>query len=871
MADFINEDLVVDVDAWDAVDDDAANDVTTDDSDHGAASDTREQYWDTDSGRSDEITWGSPPIDPHVSARAGAPYEDEDFGWRPRSSGWPRNSVRGAHLYPAHASSLDVREDENPWAESATQTPEPSAIEEGLDPEDTLINTAQTVTTPAPSEGVNGSRNRLPADNLDVFAYVLGCLVPRISETPVDGYFRPGEPGHDALMSIKSVLHSCRLWRYTTLQLKATVWGPLVAAARDETSWQAALEKAGDANIRIVYCTGVPHELCDAELHRASAVYAGRDLDWRNFGPLLVNADLKNLEVLYLCPNRRLMPKSGLRMYGPLDAPAMRICVTATPFLLRTPKLRYLGLQHQSRTQVLSVLSGVRDIPLVWLAIDRPRESGVIDASEIVQAITTEQLRFLRIAASTRQFPILDTSVEPTPCPSLEVADVSGPSWLAAPRLDIAQVFGAHPGEVLSMLSRAMNVRVLRTKWRNPWSRDFTPALEVPFDASSPVKLLRLEKLEVAGIMTRETQQFLAGLSAPNLAEMLMFCEMPPPPVHNVLVSSREALHAELQSLDNALSTRDDLAHLLINTRNNLRAAGHDGVAQVMTRTPNFPQAWTPAEWPNVAELRAMTRDSLDGLAAAIEAPAARHNGYLLREVVRAAMLATALSADDVAVMKLKSNRDAAEFVLSYRDGARTMTFAMAGSRASQWGTSWETMGDSILYALARMLFGLSVAQTAELHVVGEPFAHLWPPNGPDVDALLESLREYAMVHTLRVDYGYTYMSANSCQFLRVIRDATVLPSLRSVVVRCAPKWLDRGRTSQVDARVTAIMGALKEVLESRMARAGPLMTLELEGACCIPAVDVKTLKGWVTSVILSTVCIRAEDGQWCPVCSEAK
>ncbi|VDC00360.1 unnamed protein product [Peniophora sp. CBMAI 1063] len=896
MADLNNVDLAID--DWEA-DADAASDIATDDSDHGAAAEAGYQYWDTDSARSDRLTWGSPPIDPDVSARAGAPYEDEDFGWRPRYSGWLGNLVHSAHLYLAHGRSPEVKEDENPWdpweeyadgenatqvpessateqdlepedTSYATQMPEPSATEQELEPKDTLIDTAQTIASPAPSEGVNGSGNRLPADNLDVFAYILGWLVPRISETPVDGYFRPGGPGHDALMSIKSVTHSCRLWRNTTMQLKATVWGPLVAAARDETSWQSALEKAGEANIRVVYCTGVPHELCDAELHRASAVYAGRDLEWRNFGPLLTDADLKNLEVLYLCPNRRLMPKSSLRMYGPLEAPALRICVTATPFLLRAPKLRYLGLQHQSRTQVLTVLSGLKDIPLFWLAIDRPREPGVIDASEIVRAVTTEHLRFLRIGASTRQFAILDTSVEPTSCPSLEIADVCGPSWLAAPRLDIAQVFGAHPGEVLSMLSRARNVRVLRTKWRNPWSPEFTPALDVPFDGLSPLALPRLEKLEIVGIMARETQQFLAGLSAPNLAEMQMFCDMPPQPVHQVLVTSRGALHAELQSIDNALSGRDDLAQLLISTRNNLRAAGQDGVAQIMTRTPNFPQAWTPAEWPNVAELRAMTRDFLDSLAVAIESPPAPHNGHLLREVVQAAMLAAALSADDAAVMKIKSNRDAAEFLVSYRDGACTMTFAMVGSRTNQWATSWETRGDSMLYGVARMLFGLSVAQTRELHVVGEPFASLWPPNGPDVDALLQSLREYAMVHTLCVDYAYSYMTANPCQFLRVIRDATVLPSLRSAVVRCAPKWSDRTRIPQVDARVAAVMTALKEVLESRMAEGGPLMALELEGACCIPAADVKTLKGLVNSVILSTVCIRAENRQLCSVCNEA-
>ncbi|VDC03134.1 unnamed protein product [Peniophora sp. CBMAI 1063] len=313
-------------------------------------------FWESDSEDSsnERAVWGPTPF---IHGRGRTPYaeEDYDFGWKASlPAPWYRRGFRGGSVsFPAGASD---------WAPPDT----PTQVE----------NVADIQSDIAEDGRLDGSANRLPATSLDIFTYVLSEIVPRPSELPLQAFFQPGGRGAEAVATLTSIMSTCSLWHDTTASMSAVVWGPLVSAVQDEDGWHIAMGRAGDAKVRLVYRWGVPRELVDAEIERASAIYAGRDCEWRHFGRILSNKNLSAVEVLYLRPNARRMPQTALRIYGPLDMLSLRIYVSTSPIIVNAPLLQYLGLLYHTLEQITSILLNLKKVTLSWLFINKPREGG---------------------------------------------------------------------------------------------------------------------------------------------------------------------------------------------------------------------------------------------------------------------------------------------------------------------------------------------------------------------------------------------------------------------------------------------------------------------------------------------------------------
>ncbi|VDB90184.1 unnamed protein product [Peniophora sp. CBMAI 1063] len=821
-------------------------------------------FWESDSESSthESTSWGPTAF---VTGRGPAPYrEDEyDFGWKAtRPPPWRVRRLS----YPAVGFGADSFGDhpDGPWAAEEEADPNPQDDEASAgswNPEDH-----------------DGSNNELPAASLDVFTYVLGHVVPAAGELPLDTFFERGGRGAESIASLTSMMHTCRLWRDTTLSLSALVWGPLVSEARDEAGFLIAMERARDAKVRLVYRSGIPRSLLDAQLERASAVYAGRDFQWRHFGIVLAKNDLRHLEVLYLRPNTSRMPNTALRIYGPLDMQSLRIYVSACPIIVKAPHLQYLGLLFHTLDQITTVLENLALAPLQWLWIDKPRETRKIDLTALVRMTASQNLKFLRITGNDTMATSLDATQDVHVCDSLEILDVSGPIWVSSLSLDIAKFFNVYAADLRRILSHNSSVSVLSIRWHSEATLHVPPPFPWADDLEGRVMLERLRDMRFAGVISRETVVFLDGIHAPNLTDLQVFCDMPPPPRHDVLAAVHDDLRDSLHDAQVNATPPASLSQALRTALSTLQRDGHKALARSVLETPGFPHAWATDDEPFTAgELQAAAVSILLGLEQAMEAPPAVHNGHLLRDVASAALRAAEAVHEEHAVLSLVRSRDSIDFEATTRDGACTLRFSMATTRTNEWAR-WDVRekGDSMLYGVARMLHGLQTIRPRALNVRGDPFPCMFGEvfgSTPDRHALHDALREYGEVTQLRLEYGYREY-VRRYDFLLALHDATVLPSLEHLIVRCVEEWplpefeLSRKQYfNERDKEVDETLDALWEMLSSRANAGGGIKKLELVGRCCIAEAHASRLKSACNSLVISTDCLRRAEPYECTVC----
>lgn len=708
-------------------------------------------------------------------------------------------------------------------------------------------------------------------DNLDVFAEIVKLIVPPISEVPLHRYYEPGGAGAVAKDSITSMMQTCQLWNGSLADMHAIVWGSLVPAAYDKDSWRAAMQRAGNANVRLVYRWGIPDELVDAVLGRATAIYAGNDHPWRYLGRVLRNRSLPALEVLYLRPDTRGMPRTALRMYGPVRAPLLRICVTSSPLILDAPNLLYLGVMHHTKAQLFTVLQQVP--PLRWLSIQSPRERSLIDLTALIGTTSTDRLKFLRISSHATACTPLDTALPPLSCPALEDLDVSGPTWLRAPCLRDACVRNVHAEELLRMLELAQSVETVRARWREVWDSDTPLMAEKRLGPAQPLLLDALTHLDLAGSMSRSTLTFLESISAPHLSGMRLFCDMPPAPDHDALRAVRDDVSMQLAAAQqNGFIDVGDLSGSLSDARTTLLEAGYGSIAHRLATKVGFPNLWNGQAGPSAMDMAATATELVDELQLAFHSDPQPHGGVLLHAVTEAALRAFAVEGNGIGTLNISCGMQELVFeALVGRSGCRLL-FLMASTPTNEWGR-WYTRstGDSVISGAARMLHGLRPLRPRRLNVQGGPYgAHTL---ASEAQTLGEVLQHYAQVEDTHLDCSDS--GWQGFPLLSSLSDITVLPGLKKLVLRCASEksagWEDRERLqyhiNRVDERTGTILAVALRSLAARFERGGELVILELEGGCCLEEGVGRQLQGMAHTLTVSTVCIRPGGRAHCNIC----
>ncbi|VDB99531.1 unnamed protein product [Peniophora sp. CBMAI 1063] len=353
---------------------------------------------------------------------------------------------------------------------------------------------------------------------------------------------------------------------------------------------------------------------------------------------------------------------------------------------------------------------------------------------------------------------------------------------------------------------------------------------------------------------------------------------MPPPPRHKLLADIHDLIRLELENAQFNGST-GALVEVLKSGQSDLRRHGHRATAQSMLRTEGFPHAWAPEEQLlTLADLQATTNSILQDLRGVMLAPPALHNGYLLCDVAAAAIQCAGVANDESGELAVTRSRRSVDFSVAMRGGTCKLKFSMATTPSNEW-TRWDTRegGDSLLFGVARMLYGLRPVRPCMMKVRGDLFPRMFAlPGGsrPDEDYLREILREYTKVSQLRLDYGnIDYVRRHN--FLLAMRDASVMPNVKHLVIKCVDDWpilefveSRKRHIRERDREVDDVLTAVWETMHTRADGGGVLDVLELEGRCCIPEDHARGLQTLVGRVMVTARCIRSDSASDCDICS---
>ncbi|KZV70917.1 hypothetical protein PENSPDRAFT_664728 [Peniophora sp. CONT] len=827
--------------------------------------------WISDSGSVSSFGgWGRDST-PQISGRGEDPYEDDDLGWKSvqRRRGWDHSGYGSG--YPSNwvtAQGAPVEDPALPTASAAVNSLRKPSYSE---PHCSRWANASVARPPHPS-------NKLPAGQIFLFAEVLADVVPPIELIPVGSFWKSNGIGARALEDITNIQKTCQLWNITAKAL-GTIWGAFVPAARSELELAVALERTRGANLRLSYRADIPKAVTDALLPRATAVYAGRESPWRNFGRILQRR-LPLLEVLILHPSTRSMPRTPLRLFvGALDAPLMRICEIWGPMLLIAPRLERLGLRFCTPAQLALILSGIADVPLVRLVLERirvERRDERMDLTDIMRSVRRDRLRFVRIVGSVVLSAGLNVDGPRLSFPVLTTLDVGGPMWMTAPNVTVAKIFNATADEALCMLDGLTRVETLHLRGRSEWDLAAHPMVDAAHHVVLPVALQHAKKLLLAGIMSEDTVTLLRGIRTPGLEYLTVYCNMPAAPRHDVLGTARTMVANALDAAQ-ADTNSGALNEAILAADSMLRRGGHRAMSLRLSRIVGFPSVSiidsSDTTWMSLESAARLTLEALDE---ASQQPPAVHNGFLLRRVVSAALIAGGVMdpLQDEAEIQIARGRGSVHFWAVVRGSACTLEFVMPYSTTNEWPTSdWRERlpPESTTFGFARMLFGLAGLKPLTMQIDGDPLGPL-PGGFGDADErmLREVLRSYDRMVVLRLDYSRLDYNDAGFHFLSALSDPTTMPGLKGMHVVCAPP-LANPIGEYIGAHYMApeyngpvdVLSAVVNALTARCDGGEMLSTLELEGSFCLAEDDAEAALNVVENFQYDAVkCIRPGGGE---------
>ncbi|KZV60209.1 hypothetical protein PENSPDRAFT_671824 [Peniophora sp. CONT] len=615
----------------------------------------------------------------------------------------------------------------------------------------------------------------------DIWMY----LAPPLDFVPLKGTWSHGR-GKTAIDSIVNLMCTAS-WVRDSAMTHRRLWGAVTPAAHTQKAWVTVTSRTASAPLRIAYRDKIPTELLNEQLPRAAAVYAGDECSWKDFEFILGDAaHLAELELLFLRPNRRHMPAGILASpTRALTVPKMRVCETNIPLrLVAANRLKRLGCFYHTASQLVDMVTARP--ALERLDIGSIRGDDAVDLTALISAVSPDNLEFLRFRAGPSRTTSMQRTVSRVQTPCLQVLDVGGPCWIAAPLASFARIYNAHAEEVLDMLRGMPVVERLHLRWRLPedsliWVGD-------------RVSLPQLRQLFLDGALSAETETFLRGLYAPKLQIMQMFGDMRAAP--NLAVVP--ALRAEILE---ALADNGDLENLrstLQETQEHLSDAGHDALADRVNSVlvPPLTSGWGAhevvedvEEGAALQELRDIATAVADDLALMEDAQSPPHAGVLLSAVVSAALAALSPDAGlEMSTNDLHIFEDAKglQFQVYWHQNTFCLRFTMIPA------------GDHVTLGNARTL---------------------QPTDSPAFGLAL--LRTYTWVDTLHIDFSHDFTGR---QLIGLLSDHTVLPGLRFLKVT-APKYLARYETA---------WDALGDTVTARHSAGHRLAELVLAGTLCV-------------------------------------
>ncbi|KZV66203.1 hypothetical protein PENSPDRAFT_667847 [Peniophora sp. CONT] len=677
---------------------------------------------------------------------AQTPYIDTHLGLSGMTNEWS-----GSHLYGWEARTREK------GAHLYTTLEEKLAIPEVdvLRPTDEAMNAERTPV------------NLLPDDTLRL---VFDLLFPPADIVPVAGFYDKDNLGRLFLDTVLSALNVSRRWYHAIMDFRA-LWAAYVPAAKHDEIWHILMARAGNAHVRLSYCAGITPQLVNEQLHRASAIYVTDDHPWYLFSPVLAGKVLSNLELLVVKPHERYMPRTRLPSHSgePLSLPRLRVMETSTPFAVTAPTLEEVGLSYHTGEQLATILQpGLRPTRLV---INRPREVGPMDWTELVKRIDYSQLCMLRIRGLDAQSGRLNLSAERLELPCLNSLDATGPVSVKARGVYFVKVFNVLVMEMLFILEEMPTVALLYVRW-SPSEVSFVGYPE-------PLHFTQLTHLSIAGDLSRDTLAFLVSIRAPALEELQVFSRMNPPPDHSVLRPVKDSVQNTLILQG---ENREALVARLQHSNRELRRGHYDHVCEALRHI--LYEAWIE---PTLQEVRQAAQNLVSAITAAEDEAPISHGGVLLAEIAQAAMAVVVSNeyafTGDTEQLKMEGvwgSNDKIDFEVKMRDRECLLRFSLRPS-VNGWGIR-DDLGDSLTYRVARMLFGLQVLRPRLLRITGEPLQNLSEVEGQeDVNMLREVLASYESVKEIHWDLEREWYAPRTLS--KVLADPNVLPELQRMTV----------------------------------------------------------------------------------------
>ncbi|VDC00037.1 unnamed protein product [Peniophora sp. CBMAI 1063] len=730
---------------------------------------------------------------------------------------------------------------------------------------------------------LNG-HNRLLAGQFFLFADVLERVIPPPNVLAVGSFWRPNNDGGEALRAVAHILCTCQLW-HDTLMGMGYIWGALVPSAHNERTLSLLLQRARGANLRLAYTKGIPKATTDSLLDRATAVYAGPDCPWRNFARVLTRR-LPLLEVLILRPDTkglRFVPQKSFD--GVLDAPLMYICELSCPVpLLKAPNLRRLAIRFCTVAQIEHTLSGLAEVSLVRLVLENLQDMQRMDLTELLRNVRRDRLSFLRIGASYDQVTGMDASGERLAFPALSTLDIPGPAWLSGPNVRFAKMFNVDVEEAVCILAGLPNVEKLHIRGRAEYDLHRRPALHASPHVDLPLTLARAHTIHLAGVMSEETCTLLQSITTKGLRYLEMFCDMPAAPVHQVLDDVREQIRQSVAATS-ATTASAALCTALLDAQRALRAVGHHIIARRLNDIDGFPVrqwGWGVTEgltempsWPLV---ESAARQAIEELTRAYELPPARHNGFLLTRVARAALESMGIEDIDAVETDLDIGPGGRGIRCLARVGQSGLAFIMADGESNEWpqAHAHDERHDSAIFGLARMLSGLMFLKPVHIRVRDDNFRALgWGFGDEDKHALRQVLRQYDTVSCMIFDYSW--LSSSRFDLLNILADPTTLPGLQRLIIICAAPF-SRPVGEYINGRYIGpsqeepqkIVAAALEMLNSRAVTDEALECLEIRGGFCMSEDLVSEGHSLAGRLVLEHVqCVRPGGAEFCAVCQK--
>ncbi|VDC00061.1 unnamed protein product [Peniophora sp. CBMAI 1063] len=735
-----------------------------------------------------------------------------------------------------------------------------------------------TVSAPALPSPQDLASQPIRRVNIDLLREIFSWLLPADDAAPRKGFYDEDGEGYKCLTDVIHLTKGDR-WFYHVAMDYCALWGALLTAGLTDEIFAILLHRAGTSmRLRLSFCPDVDVSTLRDLVSRADCIYATDRIPWTSLNEYFTQTTLPNLKVLYLRPDERSMPRTPLPSYTglPLDASSLSVCVTSRPILFHDPRsLQDLELHYLTCEQLEAVLT--EQLLLRKLVINRPRERGPVSFVDLLQSMNLSQLVYLRIRALDNQASRINMSdILRTLC--LETLDSTTPMAVQSTSAQLAKTFNVLVHEMQYMLEVMRPVRFLHVRWAQ-YSAEIGPY-------AKPVRMQELSELYIYGDLSPATVTFLCSVRMPKVANILLFGMMRLPPDYAVLEPARQELQAHLAVED---ATVDALRDCYTNVETMLLNGRQDALAERLNQVM-FPQLMPPEGLApvalDIATVRSIGLELIEGLRDAEAAGPDSHDGILLGEIVQAVLAAAAGEGEDSPAIpecdsmsfRVGDKEGDIIFQARLRDETCVLTVCVPSQAGGEEG--WGAINpdrSSKTYRVAQVLSALRPLRPPVMIRAGECL-HEWGRSvrtQADETMLLDILHEYNFVKEVCLDFTTSWTSTTTSgpdTFLELLRHVEALPVLEEVYVALEPAAGGWGLWAVPPTRIVSglVWQSIVDMLRERSEGGRPVKVLSVGGKVCVEPRDVAAAGEWVSAVDVSrAICQNPKGRAHCGLCSK--